>query len=781
MASAFEGVRVLDLSTRLSGAWAARMFGDFGAEVLMPESGEGHPLRAEPPFLANTSLLHSYVNWNKRSTSPDNRLLDSADVIITNAAIDDLPDIPKACIHLSITAHGLHGPWANVPGDDLTHSARSGWCTINRYENEAPLQLPSGQPGFLAGIAGFIGASAALIRGSTEQVDVSELEATALTCVPWAIVGIFNGGDRFARGPNGKRRRGQVGPLWQAADGLINYGYGDWQQWQNALHFLEQHDLAEDPNYVKAWGRHQQDPQPVRDGLSKASANRSKWDLFHGLAEHRCISGVVQDAKELLQCEQLHAREFLTTTTINESDFTTTGPIAKLSATPWNLNRDAPALSADALQFAGPSTSIDTSVNATPPLQGVRVLCFTQAWAGTFATEILALLGADVVQIETVTRPDVWRGAGSPIPDAVKNDAIKQSQLNTNGMYNSVNLNKRAITLDVTHPKGKEMFWNMVENFDVIVDNFSPHVMTNWGVTLESLHARRPDMIFASISGYGRQGPLAEYPANGATTEPMAGFASIHGYEGDEAMNTGGLIPDPISGYYLAASILTAIHHRKQSGEGQRVDAAMIEAVSLQLGDALLDYDANGNIRKPSGNKHPRIAPHSVFACANNAWIAVAAHDDREFGALCHHIGRAELATDERFVSNKARKFNEPELNDILTAWFQDKDADTEADSLQKMALHAAVCADYLQTYRESNSQFEYREFMRPITHPESGTHLLPVMPWVMKNTRPTDPSYAPCFGEHSREVFAQELGISDEAYNDLVKEGLTGTERKSM
>ena len=113
-------------------------------------------------------------------------------------------------------------------------------------------------------------------------------------------------------------------------------------------------------------------------------------------------------------------------------------------------------------------------------------------------------------------------------------------------------------------PKGKEIFWSLIENFDILVDNFSPHVMTNWGVSLESLREKRPDIIFASVSGYGRQGPIAEYPANGATTEPMAGFASMHGYEGDSGMNTGGLIPDPISGYYLASSILSAMHYRKQ-------------------------------------------------------------------------------------------------------------------------------------------------------------------------------------------------------------------------
>jgi crotonobetainyl-CoA:carnitine CoA-transferase CaiB-like acyl-CoA transferase len=781
MASAFEGVRVLDLSTRVSGAWAARLFGDFGAEVIRVDTEQEGSLQSEPPFVNDISLLSSYVNWNKSPADGTQLqvLLEQADVVVTTAPADRLPEISETCIHLSITPHGLTGPWADFAGNDLTHCARSGWCAINRYADEEPLQLPPHQPSLLAGVAGFIGAAAALTRGAPERVDVSELEATALTCMPWAIMGIFIGGDRLAYGPNRKRVRGNAGPLWRASDGLINYGYGDWQQWQNALHFLGQHELAEDPNYISQWGRHQQDPVPVRDGLSKASATRGKWELFHGLADYRCISGVVQTAKDLSECEQLIARDFLVETEVDGIPLRTTGPIAKLSATPWRLGKSAPLDDTQKVnRFASEGRLPNARDSQALPLHGTRVLCFTQAWAGTFATEILALLGADVVQIETVKRPDVWRGAGAPIPTAVRDEAIEQSQLNTNGMYNSVNLNKRAITLDVTHPRGKAMFWDMIEKFDVLVDNFSPHVMTDWGVTLETLHERRPDMIFASVSGYGRQGPLAEYPANGATTEPMAGFASVHGYDGDEAMNTGGLIPDPISGYYLAASILAAIHHRARTGEGQRIDAAMIEAVSVQLGPALLDYAANGHIQVPIGNKHPRIAPHGVFACADGRWLAVAAETDGEFADLCTHIEQPGLAADTRFATNASRKANEPALNEILSEWFSDKDAGVETRALLDRQIHAAECADFLPIYRDSNPQFEHRGFLLPVTHPETGTHLLATMPWVMSNTAPSEVRHSPRFGEHSQEVFAQELGMTEQDYAELVALNITGTER---
>lgn len=773
MQGALRDVRILDLSTRLSGAWAARLFADFGGDVIMTSAA----LDAEPTDDPGTSLMFQYANWNKAWSTRDlSELVDQADVVVTNCLSEAVPEGLEGKVHLSITPHGLRGPWSGFPGNNLTHCARSGWATINRFSGEPPLQLPVYQSGYIAGVAGFIAACAALVRGGSECVDVSELEATALTCSPWAIMGIFIGGESLAYGPNRKRHRGRAGPLWQTADGWINYGFGDWQRWRDALHFLDQPELAEDERYVSAWGRHQQDPAPVRDGLSAASIGKDKWALFHGLAEHRCIAGVVQDARELTECEQLHKRDFLVTVRINEKEVVAPGAISKLSGTPWQLRNPAPRL-ADDCDFTT-SAKLNEERTSDQPLAGIRVLCFTQAWAGTFATEILSLLGADVVQIESVKRPDVWRGAGSPVPPSVRNSEIKQSPLNTNGMYNSVNLNKRAITLDVTDARGKEMFWNMIGNFDVLVDNFSPHVMTNWDVTLESLQERRPDMIFASVSGYGRQGPLAEYPANGATTEPMAGLASIHGYEGDEAMSTGGLIPDPISGYYLAASILAAIHHRKHTGEGQRIDAAMMEAVSLQVGDAILEYGTTGHVRKPSGNRHPHIAPHGIFECANDAWIAVAAENDDAFTALCQCLDKPELFRDERFSSMSARKENEAELEAILSTSFSNSDATTQEKLLQQAGVCAAVCAEFMPIYRDSTPQFSERQFLRPVTHPETGTHLIPVMPWVMHNTRQAEVRHAPCFGEHSEQVFSEELGLDHEEYQALVAAGITGKER---
>ena len=785
MSKVFPDIRVLDCSDRLSGAWAGRLFGDFGADVILLETEDGHALRREAPFTdEGESLLHAYANWNKRSVTPSSQEMDeltrSTDVVITTTV--DLPQWLESCaedvIHLSITPHGLTGPLASVPGNNLTACARVGWSAINACEDEPPLQLPHNQTGYIAGVAGFVSAAAALFRRSTkgggEQCDVSEMEAMSNTCAPWAQVGIFVGGNRMAHGPNGRRVRGRPGPLWQCENGAINFGYGDWKQWTSAFEFLRRPDLAHDPDFIPVWGRYQKDTRPVRSGLAEAVATMDKWDVFHGLAERRCISGVVQNARELAESDHLQARDFIIETDVGNTSLQAPGAFGKLSATPWTYSRRAPQLGEHnglidvRTRRAASSPSVDHEL----PLKGIRVLTFTQAWSGTFGTQLLSLLGADVVQIESRQRPDVWRGAGAPIPPTLRELGVEQNPLNTNGMYNTVNLNKRAITLDMADPEGKSMFWQLVPKFDILCDNFSPHVMSNWGVTLDSLREKRPDIIFASLSGYGRNGPLAEYPANGATTEPMAGLAAMHGYEGDVAQNTGGLIPDPITGYYFAATILAALNHRAASGEGQRIDVSMIEAVAAQCGDAILEYSATGHIRKPTGNKHPTCAPHNVFLTRDEQWVAIATENDEAFAELARKSG----IRDERFATMVSRKQLEKEVDSAVAAWTENLDQSDICEALESTSVTFSPVCEFESVYRSPSDQYAERGYLVPLEHPECGTHYYPLNPWIYANTARGPITHSPCFGQHSKEVFTEELGLSDAEYDELEARGVTGT-----
>ena len=788
MKTAFTNIRVVDCSGRLSGAWAGRLFGDLGAEVILVEPKDGHVLRQEPPFTEDgVSLMHAYANWNKLSVSVEHEKLEnivrSADVVITTTT--DLPGCLEWCsddvIHLSITPHGLTGPLADRTGNNLTACARVGWSAINQCEGEPPLQLPHNQTGYIAGVAGFVSASAALyrrlVKGGGERCDVSEMEAMSNTCAPWAQVGIFVGNNRMAHGPNGARARNRASPLWQCVNGAINFGYGEWKQWTSAFEFLGKPEIAHDPDLISPLGRYQKNTVSVRDELADAVSTMDKWVVFKGLAERHCISGAVQNAKELEENDHLNERDFYIETEISGNLAKAPGPFSKLSATPWRYSRPAPQFNEhldENFERAKRSTTAIPGEGHDLPLKGIRVLTFTQAWSGTFGTQLLSLLGADVVQIESRKRPDVWRGVGTPVPPAIRNPEMSQNPLNTNGMYNTVNLNKRAITLDMASPEGKSMFWELVPRFDILCENFSPHVLNSWGVTLSTLREKRPDIIYASLSGYGHTGPYAEFPANGATTEPMAGLASIHGYEGDESQNTGGLIPDPITGFYFASSILAALHHRHNTGEGQRIDIAMMEAVAVNCGDAILDYSVNGQIRTPSGNRHPGVAPHNVYQTSDEQWIAIATETDEAFSVLAGIVGIETIG----FESLEERKSEEKKLDELLGSWVESISLASVCTALAESQVTFAPVKEFESVYASPSNHYAERGFLVPVSHPESGTHFMPLNPWIYTNTPRGPISHSPCFGQHSQEVLAEELSVTEEDYLGLEQRGITGTTR---
>ncbi len=408
------------------------------------------------------------------------------------------------------------------------------------------------------------------------------------------------------------------------------------------------------------------------------------------------------------------------------------------------------------------------------PLTGVRALVFTMAWSGTFGTELLGLLGADVVQIEARNRPDGWRGAfQGTVPRAVQNPERQQNSWNTSGLYNSVNLNKRAITLDLSRPRGLDLFKRLVPAFDVVAENFTPRVMTNLGVGYDVLRTIRPDIILASLSAYGASGPYRNIPGIGGTIEPMSGLSSLLGYEDGPPQNSGAMYPDPVSGYYFAMAIIMALRHRNRTGEGQQIDLGMMEAVATFGGDALLQYTAGLGVRRRMGNRHMRIAPHSIYEARDGRWLTLSAADEAAWCSLARHIGRPELITDPRFGTMAARKAHEHDLDQIIGEWARTQNAETAAAALRGCGVTAAPVHDKLEIQHDEH--LRQRGFIVDVEHPEAGRWPQVGVPWQLSRALAAITSPAPRLGQHSREVLAEFLAVSDAEYEDLVAEGVTG------
>jgi crotonobetainyl-CoA:carnitine CoA-transferase CaiB-like acyl-CoA transferase len=414
-------------------------------------------------------------------------------------------------------------------------------------------------------------------------------------------------------------------------------------------------------------------------------------------------------------------------------------------------------------------------MSAPMPLEGIRGVVLTQAWAGTFCTDLLALSGADVIQIEARKRPDGWRmGYNGPMPDGLKKVATAEHPWNCSGHYNSVNLNKRAITLDLGTPEGISIFRRLVPLADVVADNFSPRVMQNLGIDHEALSEIRPDIITCSLSAYGASGPYRDIIGNGGTLEPASGMSALLGYPDGQPLNSGAMYPDPVAGYYGFSAIVTALFHRMRTGEGQRIDLSMQEANYSFIGDAGLEYEITGNVRPRMGNRHTTYAPHAIYAArGDEQWVAIAAESDEQWATLCEIAGHAEWAGDPRFAGYAARKANEEALNETIAAWTAEQPRDSIVEQLCEAGVMAAPVLDAMEL--AADPAFGERGLVADVTHPEAGTWRQAAVPYHFSRTPMRVERPSPMHGEHSWEVFDQLLGMTREEYEELESRGVTG------
>jgi crotonobetainyl-CoA:carnitine CoA-transferase CaiB-like acyl-CoA transferase len=447
--------------------------------------------------------------------------------------------------------------------------------------------------------------------------------------------------------------------------------------------------------------------------------------------------------------------------------------------------------------------SVAEGPDTTPargPLDGIRGIVLTQAWAGTFATELLGLMGAEIIQVEARQRLDSWRGGYyGQVPKALQDNGTAVHPWNTNPLFNSVNLNKQNITLNLAHPEGVALYKQLVPFSDFIAENFSPRVMGNLGLDYRSLTRIRPDIILLSMSAYGASGPYANVPGIGGTIEPMAGMSSLLGYEDGPPINSGQMYPDPVAGYYGAAAVLLALHHRHRTGEGQHIDLSMQDANMTFIADALMEYSVLGRVRTRMGNRHASIAPHNTYRCkaqgtrheasddrpaeaamppaaltTDDEWIAITAATDAEFARLADVAGHPEWTADRRFATVADRKRNERELDAAIAAWTADQDAHELEQTLRRANVTCARVRNADDVVRSAH--LRQRGILTEVTHPEAGTHTQAGAPWRLSRTPGGVARPAPMLGEHSREVLARFLSIGDEEYERLVALGVTGS-----
>jgi crotonobetainyl-CoA:carnitine CoA-transferase CaiB-like acyl-CoA transferase len=342
-----------------------------------------------------------------------------------------------------------------------------------------------------------------------------------------------------------------------------------------------------------------------------------------------------------------------------------------------------------------------------------------------------------------------------------------------NANFNSVNRNKRSLALDLARPEGKELFLRLVADADLVLENFTPRVMANFGLAYDTLRQVNPRLVMVSFSGFGSFGPYRDYRANGATTDTTCGWAALTGYRDGPPTMMGAMEADPTTGLQMAATALVALAHARRTGAGQHVDGSMFETCVGYIGEELLLAGLTGKNPDRDGNRHRTMAPHGVYPCAGgDEWIAIAVRDDRDWQALLAVAGGGTGLDEGRFSTPEGRLRHIDDLEARLRRWTASWPARELMLTLQRGGVPAGVVQNYRQVL--DDPQLAGRDWFQTIAHPDMGSHRYNGFPWRFSRTPALVRRPPPRVGEQSEAILREELGLSDEQVRRLFAQSVT-------
>ncbi len=394
------------------------------------------------------------------------------------------------------------------------------------------------------------------------------------------------------------------------------------------------------------------------------------------------------------------------------------------------------------------------------PLAGLRLIDFSQGVAGPSCAMLLADLGADVIKVEP-PEGDWARGVGH------------QRLPGESSAHLSLNRNKRSICLDLKHPDGQAVAARLAAKGDIIVQNFRPGVLERFHLDYDTLSASNPRLIYASIYGFGERGPMAGAPATDSTMQAFGGLMSINGDGEGPPLRLGNMASDMLAGSYLSQGVLAALLSLAGTGRGQRVNVSLLDALVAFQAPPIMEYALTGQVPRRSGRRHPMIVPSGTYAVQDGFITLVATQP--LWRKFCAAIGQAALADDARFASAEARRANRAQLDAIIAPFFARL---TQAEVLQLSREHDLVCSpinDYAGLL--GHEQVHANRLVHTGEHPVMGA--VPGIRNPIAYGEIEAPWRAPpMLGEHTREVLATELGLSDEAIESLVASGAVSPAR---
>ena len=399
------------------------------------------------------------------------------------------------------------------------------------------------------------------------------------------------------------------------------------------------------------------------------------------------------------------------------------------------------------------------------PLDGVRVLDFTWAIAGSLGTRLLADLGAEVIKIESESRIDPIRYRGVQPPD--------HFSINTNGTFNDCASGKKSVTLNLKTEEGIETVRELAASSDVVTSNYTPYRLDRWGIGYDDLKQIKSDIIVCNVAVMGIEGPRAEWRSYGNGIVAMCGLSWRSGFPDRAPICLGTLHTDSTVPYYLSSAVMAALDARERSGEGRYLEIAQYETAVHLLDTELIEALNGGEERPRIGNRSPFMSPHGVFpAAGDDRWVAIACRDDNDWRHLCRTLGRADLASRDDLASLAGRQEHEDEIEAAISQWTRQQDEWTS----YRLLINAGVPTSPVERLQDffDGQDVAMRDHFNPVDSPEGCTFQIQQEPILWDGER-LPARRAPIWGEHNDEILRGLLGYSDEDMSRLAAAGTLG------
>lgn len=400
------------------------------------------------------------------------------------------------------------------------------------------------------------------------------------------------------------------------------------------------------------------------------------------------------------------------------------------------------------------------------PLQGIKVVDLSRILAGPWAGQLLADFGADVIKVERPGSGDDTRHWGPPwIHD--DDGAIRDA-----AYFLAANRNKRSITVDMSHALGQRLLRDLIQDSDIVIENFKVGSLAKFGLDAASVCTANPALIYCSISAYGQTGAKAADPGYDAMIQASAGLMSITGApdeEGGQPQKVGVAVSDIMAGMYAVSAILAALQARNRTGRGQHIDVPLYDCQVAWLANQGMNYLVSGDVPRRLGNAHPNIVPYQSFR-TGDGYLMLAVGNDRQFRVCAECLGCPELAESPKFATNAARVEHRRELVDILAERFRRDATSAWTEKLRRCGVPAGPINDLADVLSGGHAQ--ERELVRQLHHATAGTIPSIANPVRFSATPVCYDRAPPTLGEHTHAVLREDLDYAEDAIRALVEAG---------